>query len=130
MQLEDLWLIEAIHNILLEDNLEPVLRLAVGSASHPELVDERRRVDLGSDLESGAGAVLSGISLEGWLELKDLWGVGRDRIHGILEDRERESDEEMREGIEILGSVISGVRYLTPREPIPRSEYLLTYHVC
>ena len=54
----------------------------------------------------------------------------RGRMYGILEDCERELEEDMREGIEILGTVISGVRYLTPREPIPRSEYLLNYHVC
>jgi len=55
-QLEDLWLIEAVENILLlQDNLEPVVLFGISSASYPALVDERSRVGLGGGLESGAG---------------------------------------------------------------------------
>jgi len=130
-QLEDLWLIEAVENILLlKDNLEPAVLFGISSASYPALVDERSRVGLGGGLESGARADLCEIWPEGWLGSEGSEGVVRGRMYGILADCERKLDEDMREGIEILGSVISGVQYLTPREPIPRSEYLLNYHVC
>ena len=39
-------------------------------------------------------------------------------------------EEEIVEAIEVLLLGIQGTRYLSPREPIPRSEYLLNYHVC
>lgn len=38
-------------------------------------------------------------------------------------------EEEVIEAIQVLLLGIQEIRYLCPREPIPRSEYLLNYHV-
>ena len=43
------------------------------------------------------------------------------------------SEQDLQKGlgdeIEVLGILIAGIRFLAPREPIPRSEYLSNYHV-
>ena len=42
---------------------------------------------------------------------------------------EGSEEEDVMEGVKLLWCFISSIRYLAPREPIPRSEYLFNYHV-
>ena len=59
------------------------------------------------------------MGLEQELEMGMAFGLG---------DSE-EQEKEMEEFIGVLGMALQEIRYLAPRVPIPRSEYLFTHHV-
>jgi len=135
IQLQDLWLVNAIGDILLTgEDLELVI---IGSSGAGASVSERRRVDEDVRRHAGGEATFAAGSYRTTLELVRLLGgfeevensqEGGDSMYGIRGSRPG-LDEGLREEIEVLGIVIAGIRYLAPREPIPRSEYLFNYHV-
>jgi len=52
----------------------------------------------------------------------------------VLEGGSRESGgcigDGIMEGIELMSLIVPAIRYLSPRDPIPRSEFLYHDHVC
>ena len=125
----------AIGDILLTgEDLELVV---VGSAGAGALVSERRRADedmrerAGEEATFAAGScctILELVRLLGGFEEVENSQGGGDSMYG-MRGSQPGLDEGLREEIEVLGIVIAGIRYLAPREPIPRSEYLFNYHV-
>ena len=135
IQLQDLWLGNAIGHVLLtEDDLELGV---VGSAGTRALVSEGRRADEDVRRHASGEATFSTGSCCTTLDLVHLIGAfkevenskeGDNHMYG-MKGSEQGLEEGPREEIEVLGIVIAGIRYLAPREPIPRSEYLFNYHV-
>jgi len=125
-QLKTLWLAHVAAEMLYgEDDLGEQIKLLVESGIRSSPADKE-----GSRGESGGGAssttilnrILNGGGVRGGIEDSVIGGGSGDSGTGI--------GEEIMEGIEWMSLIVPAIRYLAPRDPIPRSEYLFHDHVC
>ena len=116
-QLQDMWLACVLFNTVFDDPdlLQQILSLGP-THSRSDIRGHDWPYSHGSRglLKGGGEEWLGGVNPEMGL-----------RIEETAEDEEEETEEVMG----ILGVIISQIRYLAPRMPIPHSEYLFTYHV-
>jgi len=133
--------VNPISDILLNENdLESSFYFLGNSGGSGVLAYNGRRVDTDVGQCPGAGGE-TGFTAGSYSSLDLVWSVegfeegmqrgtrGEDPIYR-MGGGQSGLEKELGEGIEILGIVIAGIRYLAPREPIPCSEYLFNYHVC
>ncbi|KAG0138656.1 hypothetical protein HOY82DRAFT_595083 [Tuber indicum] len=113
-QLQDIWLSNVIATILFTENdFEFLYECLIGS----------KRDQLGAREQIIATAMRS------TTDVTDImFGIGENTVSN-LEVCESILDEEVMEGLELLGLVLPAIRYLAPREAIPRCEYLFNYHI-
>ena len=125
-QLQETWLAHVLWNMIFDNDLK-LLRQFLGL--HPKFTFRqksdsihRQNPNYSGLLDEGGGAD----SDEGLL--KGLWIDMPLGPFGLEESENREIEVE--EFVGFLGIAIEGMRYLAPRMPIPRSEYLFRHHVC
>lgn len=123
-QFQNTWLATILLNTLFKDNEMELLQQFLGPTSKPIIHNQHSLRSFGNQIYSDRSRLLEGIrggemGLEQELEMGMAFGLG---------DSE-EQEKEMEEFIGVLGMALQEIRYLAPRVPIPRSEYLFTHHV-
>ena len=115
-QLQDIWLCHHLIETFFDNNDVETLQVILSQLHHTRLSSFSLPFqNLGSDHPISN------------TELSDLLNPHKDFAIKVLEQEAEEGGIEKE--LEILAIMISGIRYLGPRAPIPRSQYLFTHHV-
>lgn len=127
--LKNIWLADALTTILAsDDRTESIIQHFTESpvARMPGLHVEGR----GCGRQVGQGIVGGIVGAVGEAMGSDDVGGMEENMRVVLEAAQGGEEEEMIGVVELLCLLVPGVRYLAPRERIPRSEFLFHHHVC
>jgi len=121
-QLQNTWLANILLNILFNDEDMELLQQFLGPGPIQIFSNQPKAYAFENQIYSDSLRQIRG----GDMGLEGVLGIGT--ASGLEESEEQE--KEIERFIGFLGIALQEIRYLAPRVPIPRSEYLFTHHVC
>jgi len=122
-QLQDTWLAHILLDTLFDEDDWELLEQFLGPTTPGTIRNRRttRKSPFKNQSDSDAGWI-------GGDTMALAKGVESEMTFGLK--RAEEKEKEIEEWIGFLGIALQEIRYLAPRVPIPRSEYLFRHYVC